>query len=328
MAVLTACGGSRTASLPAAPFARERAGAAKGPFLYVSGSSLSQYALDSSKPLHSVTEDAPYGPLVLDHAGRLIAVQGDSGFAVFDARSLTRLKFVSASYPTSIAVDLNDDIYVANCGGAVAVFSPGGMKRVGEIRETYGACTVAVGPQGNLYVVNGYYQIDVYAVGKKPGFAKLLRRIRDGLSLPDALAFGPSGELFVANYPVENVPGSIAVYAPKGTSPERTITDGVNSPWAIAVDSAGTLYVGNDPLRWRHDRAQGSVTVYVPSSDKPFHRITREISGPLALTTDSAGNAYVGCAYVEVTVFGAKGTKLLRTIKQQVTNKDSIVIGS
>jgi YVTN family beta-propeller protein len=68
--------------------------------------------------------------------------------------------------------------------------------------------------------------VTVYA----PGSKTLLRTISQGVNAPDALAFGRTGNLFVAN----TGNNSVTAYAPESNTVLRTISQGVNYPYALA----------------------------------------------------------------------------------------------
>jgi DNA-binding beta-propeller fold protein YncE len=319
------CGGPGAPGVPAGaagefrPAARPVTSSAKPAFLYIGSQLLSQYEIGSAEPVRSVKAHGQIvGPMTLDHSGRLIATDGISGVSVWDARTLALLNTVNATYPTSVAVDAYDDIYVANCGGSVGIFSPGGGRQIGAIGDKAGgACLVAADRSGNIYVVDAYRLIEVYAPGKRPGTVRLLRSLRQGLSNPYAMAFGPTGDAYVANYPIYQKTGSVVVFGPNSRIPKLTITDGIANPEGIAVDSKGTLYVASDQNSWHHH--DGWFTVYAPGSGKVLHRVRRSINGPLSLTVDSADNLYVANAYGNnVSVYGSSGTTLLRRIKKGV----------
>jgi sugar lactone lactonase YvrE len=331
LAVLVAgCGGNlapQGQSLPLAPSASQPAHVATGPFLYVGGQMLSQYKLGSSKPLHSVqgTDGEAFGLLTLDSAGYLITRETISLIPIFDANTLQKLYTAYGDYTESLAVNRSNDIYGANCGDGISVYSPVG-KGKGFVRRQNGVCTIAFDRAGKLYAAEGYNQIAIYAVEQRPAHVRLLRSIYSGITGPDALAFSRSGDLFVSNYPVYSGNGTVTVYGPNGSSPKRTLTDELNLPMAIAVDSKGTLYVANDPETYRrgHD---GWVTVFAPGSDKAVRKIIDGINAPVSLATDSADNLYVANGYAStVTVYNSGGT-LIRTIKEGVKNPDSLVIG-
>ncbi len=333
LSMLVACGRAAAPLVPlgGTPAVAPAAGVAHGPFLYVGGGNgsgvLSQYALGDSQPLHSIVEGGNLDRLAVDHAGRLIAIHAVSGLSVFDGQNLDLLKNSEATYPTSVAIDRNDNIYVANCGGSIEVLYPGARKRAGWIGAQYGACIVAVSPHNDVYVVNGYGLIEVYRPQEKPGSVKFLRRIKKGLIDPDALAFSRSGDLYVSNYPLYGGLGTITVYAPNGTSPKRTLTDGINLPRALTIDSRETLYVANDPQSW--NRTDGWVAVYGPTGNAPIRRIKKGINAPVAVATDSRDNLYVANIYDDdVTVYASQGSKPIRTIRHGVSDPYTLVVGN
>lgn len=329
-AVLTACGGGGPA-VPgrAVPSAASFSDLAKAPFLYVAGGNgsgtVSQYALGESQPLRTVVEGGNVGELALDHSGRLIATHNVYGVSAFDARTLKLITTGNATYPTSVTIDRNDNIYVANCGGAVTVFYPGARRVAGYIGAQYGACVVAVSPRNELYVVDGYGLIEVYRLSAKAGSVKLLRRIRDGLSDPDALAFDASGNVYVLNYPIYKGHGSVAIYRPGEASPKRTLRRGIDLPFALAVDSHGTIYVASDPQTW--NRTDGWVTVYGATGDSPVGRIKKGINAPMALAIDPEDNVYVGNIYDDDVTVYSPGLELLRTIRHGVVDPYALSIG-
>ncbi|HEY2475644.1 MAG TPA: hypothetical protein VGI19_12715 [Candidatus Cybelea sp.] len=330
----TLLGGCGDTAIPAATspsassiFAQPRRDTS-GMYLYVAGASLRQYAPGNSQPIHTALPKYGdfFGALTTDHAGRVIVVDSVSGVDIFDGQSLSLLKTVGASYPQSVAVDRYNDIYIANCGGAVDVYSSGGKKKLRGIGSGYGGCFVAADKRGDIYLTNGYGRVEVYAV-EKPGSVTLLRTITKGVTNPDSFAFGPNGDVYILNYQLYSGSGngSVSVYPAGSTSPKLTIERGIDLPFAIAVDSNGMLYVGNDPETWH--RRDGWVSVYAPGSHKVMRRIRTGVNAPLALTTDSADNVYVGNAYGnDVTVHNASG-KLIERMTGGVQDPATLAIG-
>jgi sugar lactone lactonase YvrE len=321
--MLAACGGSGTSAVPQALAPQQ----IQGPFLYVGGADpdgdgiLSQYRLGDSTPTHTITVRGFVAGMALDHAGRLIAIQGIEATSAYAARTLKLLKTVYATYPSSVTVDRNNYIYVANCGGNIEVLYPGARKTAGWIHVVYGACVVVVGPDGNLYVIDGN-QIEVDQPQAKPGSVKRVRTIQKGLNGPFALAFGPSGTLYVLNYPGTGYRRYVLAYPPSTDSPNRKIEDGISNPTALAVDSHETLYVANG------EYSKGWVSIYGPTGENPIGRIEKGVNAPSALTIDSNDNLYVGNFYrSDVTVYAPNGKEPIRRIRQGVEGPGSLVIG-
>lgn len=329
--LLAGCGGAAIpASLAneAATPARQVSQNTAGPWFYVTGSGIFQYALGGTKLIHSETSHCGSycGPLALDRAGRLIAIENIEGAGIYDARTLKWLRNVYPSYATSVAIDRNDTIWIANCGGGLFAYAPGGTKQLRGIHIRYAACIIASDPSGNLYVANGYHEVDVYKPGLRPGAVTLLRTIRTGLTNPVAFAFGPDSETFIANFPnSSDGNGSVSVYAAKTGKLERTIESGIKQPWDIAVDKGGTLYVASSEESWK--KRDGWVSVYGSGGDKPERYIRAGINGPLAVALDSDSNLYVGNVYGNLSVYASGESKPLRRLDVNVSDPRTIVIG-
>jgi DNA-binding beta-propeller fold protein YncE len=65
----------------------------------------------------------------------------------------------------------------------------------------------------------------------------LVRTLTNGVYTPDALAFDPAGNLYVANCGFDcggsSIPGTISVYSAGTTKLLRTISQGIARPGAI-----------------------------------------------------------------------------------------------
>ncbi|MBV8067269.1 MAG: SMP-30/gluconolactonase/LRE family protein [Candidatus Eremiobacteraeota bacterium] len=234
--------------------------------------------------------------------------------------------------------------FIAMCVSATILTACGGGNRIipsapAEIAPVAAAQQLA--PTGsaplramesqNLYVANYTANaVTVYA----PGSTNVLRTISQGISEPDALAFGPDRNLYVANqgcidptycHPVR--PSSVTVYAPGSKSVLREIRHGVSGPSALAFDGSGDLYVAN---HWGY-----TVTVYAPGSTKVLRTIRDGIIEAQALEFDGSGNLYVAndcsgsfgfCNSSSVTVY-APNRSLLRTIPEVDGEPNSLVLG-
>jgi DNA-binding beta-propeller fold protein YncE len=283
---------SRPSTVPALPDAAPLAGT-KGPFLYVGGRRLSQYALNGSKPLHSVKMRWPTFALALDSFGNLFAANGNPSYGAvnaYEAQNLNLERTIYTIYPLALAVDRLGYLYVANCGDGIEVYAPGGTTLVSVIkRRVRSACALAFDSSGKLFVVNGG-SVTMYAATKTPGRMKYVGRIAAGIRLPRVLAFAPSGNLFVANcrscaHNLGRERDFVSVYAPGSSTLLYKITDGIWDPQAIAIDSTGRLYVASVPLTQK-GRQPGWVSVYTPGGTKLLRKITRGIDEPWALAID------------------------------------------
>lgn len=313
---------------------------AKGPFLYVGGRRLSEYALNGSKPLRSIKAGWGALALALDSFGNLFAANGNPSYgavAAYEARDLKLEHTIYPAYPLALAVDRLGYLYVANCGDGIEVYAPGGTTTVSVIkRRVRSACELAFDSSGKLFVVNGD-SVTMYAATKTPGRMKYVGIITAGVRLPRTLAFAPSGNLFVVNCrSCARNQGrrrdSVSVYSPGSTTPFYKITDGIWDPQAIAIDSTGRLYVASVPLTQR-GRQPGWVSVYAPGSAKVLRKITQGVDEPWALAIDPSDNLYVANigappAGNSVTIYSSGGEKRLRAITEGVDGPAALAISS
>jgi hypothetical protein len=115
---------------------------------------------------------------------------------------------------------------------------------------------------------NEHNSISVYDAASKTQNPPVLRKITNGLNLPNGIAVDKSGNLYVANYGTNTV----TVYAPNASSPKMTLSSGLNGPWDVKVDGFGNVYVANVPLyggtdfitKFDSGSSSPSATWYVP----------------------------------------------------------------
>jgi hypothetical protein len=287
-----------------------------GSFLYVGGGKLSKYDLGSSKPLRDVSAVYLAVKIDLDVLGNVFLLENFGSYTgqifVFSAQDLTlQRELTFGQYLADVVADSQGYLYVS-AYGHIWVYTPGGADLIVRIRAPGGA--LAFDSSGNLYSGAGH-DLAVYAPTKAPGHLMFVRDIHDGIDAPSALAFGPSGELFVANSPYGGGRSSVSVFAAGGSKPELRIFNGVSEPRSVAVDSSGILYVAN--RAW--------VTVYAPGGTKPVRRIAKaRYVGDLAI--DASNNVYVADGK-RVDVYAQGGTKLLYTIAKGINGADVLAIG-
>jgi hypothetical protein len=112
-----------------------------------------------------------------------------------------------------------------------------------------------------------------------------------GLNGPEALAFDPSGNLFVANFNGTTVSEfSTAALATNTTTPTAILT-GLTNPIALAFDSSGDLFVANSSYGGG-DKKGITLSEFAPGSSTPSATLIGP-SYPVALAFDSRGNLYV-----------------------------------
>ncbi|HEX4013431.1 MAG TPA: hypothetical protein VHX17_05990 [Candidatus Cybelea sp.] len=109
-----------------------------------------------------------------------------------------------------------------------------------------------------------------------------LTTVQNAVSMPQALTFDATGNLFVAN-----LPGSVTVYAPPYGAVSTSIGTGINHPQALAVDSRGDLFVANGS-------GSNTVTVYSPPyGGSPTATIATGIGDPVSITVDQGSDLFV-----------------------------------
>jgi hypothetical protein len=156
---------------------------------------------------------------------------------------------------------------------------------------------------------------------------RFVREIRDGINGPIALAIGPTGDLFVANY-IGKGHGYITVYQRGGSKPMLRITRDIKLPWALAVDSKGRLYVANNPFYWGGHGRSGWISVYASGGSQPLRKV--RVRDPVALALDTSDSLYVANVlnHSSVLVYSAGATKLLQTIEEGADPPTALLIGS
>src|SRR5579862_38442 len=130
-----------------------------------------------------------------------------------------------------------------------------------------------------LAVANsGANSVALYVAGQ----TNPLMTIQSGVLSPQALAFDPSGDLFVANQA-----GSVTEYVPPYNQIPVSITNGVNHPQSLAVDAHGDVFVANG-------NGSNTVTVYSPPyGGSPTATIVSNVDDPVSLALDAAADLFV-----------------------------------
>jgi sugar lactone lactonase YvrE len=166
------------------------------------------------------------------------------------------------AYANAIAVDANQNIYIANEGisgsdSSVNVYAAGANGNVAPIRMIVGANTglndpngIAVDPSGKIYVTNEFaHSVTVYAAGAN-GNATPVQTIaghNTRINMPTGIALDSSLNVYVNEFKV----GEMTVFAPGANGNVNPLwrlygTDSkLHKPRGIALDSTGRVYVAN-----------------------------------------------------------------------------------
>jgi hypothetical protein len=239
-------------------------------------------------------------------------------------------------------------IYVSLTNNGVLVFAPDATGNVAPVRTIAGAHTglavpigLALDPAGNLYVANRMGAgVTVYAPGATGDVAPIRTLSATGLQAAQALAVGPSGDVFVANCPACDGPGGpevAVVHFPAGATQSDYSLAGQNTgftnPGGIALDSRQELIVGNSfggTIATFAPGAMGNampIRSFTPTPTTPMHAIavaddTLFVStslGSLSLFPASAtGNAMASSTFVSLSVQYPAGVAIDTSAAQPV----------
>jgi hypothetical protein len=306
----------------------------KAGFLYVGGGKLSKYNLGSSTPLRAVTLAYFAFAIALDKLGHVFVLEnyGSCGgqVQVFSARDLRLQRTISARVCLSgVAIDRKGYFYFTTCCQGLWVYAPGGTRLVNHMRR-FANGALAVDSSGNIYA-DDLFSVAIYAPTGVPGHLKFSGRIPKGVHWSDALAFGPTGDLFVVNTercnaPCDHGPPSVTMFQPGERKPALRITGDLALPSSPAVDSMGRLYVANTTIAgappWH-----SWVSLYGPGGTRPVRTFARGGGGLEQVAVDASDNVYVANGrYVEV--YAPAASKLLYKINEGKSGAEALAIGS
>jgi sugar lactone lactonase YvrE len=205
--------------------------------------------------------------------------------------------------------------------GYVDVYAPGGTSPIRTITDGIKQpFALALDNAGDLFVASWCGcdagtggVVTEYASGK----GKVILRI--SVQKPNALAFDPSGNLFVGG--LKTVTG----YAPGSKTPFETISNGIKTPMALAFDSTGNLYVGN---LGKSSKGFNNVTVYAPGNTTPSETITQGINYPYSLLIDQSNNLYVANLQGKVTIYAPGSTSPTKTVMKFICGPRELAFDS
>ncbi len=216
--------------------------------------------------------------------------------------------------PSAIAVDANENIYVANDGSdfggtvTVTIYPAGSNGNVAPSATISGTNTglngptgIAVDGSGNIYVANrDSNTVTVYPAGSTGNAApsKTIGGYKTGLNDPSGIAADSNGQIYVTN-DGSNSGGSdsVTIYAAgsNGNAGPKGVIGGSNtelvSPMGIAVNGSG-IYVANV--------GNNTVTLYgvnngnvAPSATIDDSFFPAGIVAPVGIALDHSGSIYV-----------------------------------
>lgn len=220
------------------------------------------------------------------------------------------------SEPAAVAVDADNNLWVANYNGVVSEFNAQGVPvsargySGGGLEESF---AIAIAADGNVWVTN---EQSSFRVNSGQGSLTVLAPDGSilsgdggyqggGLDFPLALAIDPAGNAWVAN----EANASISSFAPGGAarSPSTGYTgSGLGFPSGVAIDAAGDVWVSN---------TSSDAITKLSSNGSPLSGSQGYtgggLSGPSAIALDQQGNAWV-CNYYgnSVTALGPAGQPL------------------
>jgi hypothetical protein len=169
---------------------------------------------------------------------------------------------------SSVAFDSHNNMYVANYSSdSVTMYSDGWASGdTAPVKTLVGSNTGLDMPidlkfdtADNLYVANdndgsSEDTVNVFAAGWADGDTAPIAFLRGpdtGLDMPDGLAIGSNGKIYVTNMQGDSVTvfGDFTTWAVDGnTAPIKTLSGadtGLDGPWGIAFDALGNMYVAN-----------------------------------------------------------------------------------
>lgn len=272
--------------------------------LYVADpETVSEYAPGESTPLRTISNGLSLGSgshpqeLALDAQGDLYVANAGACYPndtvnVYAPGQITATRTVTLPggecKPFAVAVDGQNDLFAitqtfTGHAGSVFEYAPGGTTPSRTITTNKNPIALALGGNGNLYVVNNGVtssgedsSVSVY----EPGQTTPARTIA-GLQFALADTIDAAGKLYVADTG-HNV---VKVFAAGSSSLVRTLP--AESPGALAFDPAGNLYVLN--------QQNGTVSTFDSESTTPLLTVSAGIDVPTGIAVGAGTLASVPC---------------------------------
>ena len=320
--LLTACGGGTATTPPTGMFpgaglaAMGSSGASStcmsSPCIYVTNTRPARNASVTVYPIMAKGDVAP----VTEISGPATGLIDPTGIALDAQHNIYVSNVVSGSSTIS---EIN--VFPAgSTGNAAPVQTIGGSATLLDY-----ANAIAIDANQNIYVANegisgGPSSINVYAAGSNGNVApvRMIAGANTGINDPNGIAVDPSGKIYVTN----EFAHSVTVFgagANGNATPLQTIVGHnthVNMPTGITLDSSLNVYVNEFKV--------GQMTVFAPGVNgnvKPLWRlygVNSKLHKPRGIALDSTGRVYVAnlkTSTITVYAAGASGnTKPVQTI--------------
>ena len=239
--------------------------------------------------------------LALDAQGNVYvasaAIPGPAGpfgivWEVFAAGGYANYQILSSDFMTAAAVvvDAAGNVFVAdaglrsagsgNSGAAVKEIPAGGGAVVTLSTALPNVSSVALGPQGDLFIGSGSFA-GVTELSVADNYAVSGQYLSNGFSEPQGVAVDGAGNVYVT----DTYHGAVKeILAAGGYTSVQTLATGFIEPSSIAVDGAGDVFVidpGSDAVK------------EIPAGGGAVKVLSRDFKEPTALAADSAGDVFV-----------------------------------
>jgi hypothetical protein len=248
-------------------------------------------------------DDAPVSAVAVDRDQHVwVLSRGSVAVRVFDTKGnlLRSWSDVSFRKPHGLGFDADGNVWITDAGAHIAQkFTPAGQllqtlgtpNEPGDDSSHFDQPTdVAVGPDGAIYVSDGYGNNRVVRFDPTGKYLGAFGREGSALGefrLPHALAFDSKGQLYVA----DRSNARIQVFDSSG-HPLREFRN-LMVPWDLSITPDDALFVcGSSPMRWPKGPRIG-VPLGIPPKDQLVMKLNTE--GTLQeLWTFPQGSRYPG----------------------------------
>jgi len=160
-------------------------------------------------------------------------------------------------------------------------------------RSSFSWCATTTGTAGRFWILS-YTQFNgdptsalIFNLPITPKSAPLYTLVLSGTLDADALAFDPSGNLWVTSPGNQSVMEYTGPFTQSATlTPAITLTSGIDTPFAVAVDKKANIYISNNGSTGTDSIA----VVNPPYTGSPY--FLDGLTAPGGLFFDTTGNLY------------------------------------